>query len=142
MNTHPTPDLARLTLDAHHATVREQQAESEASRRALRAQLDALRTPPEKLGLEECPECGWWRDPVPDDARRSIDAFRTYLATARARCLCTTDRCSRCDELYLPDCPTPLYYSRTEERILRSGSFVVGIAHGARCRGRRESATG
>jgi hypothetical protein len=89
---------------------------------------------PQSLGLEQCPGCGWWRTPLPETARRSADAFRTWMTLARARCMCTTDRCRRCHEPMSVRVPTPVYYSEERSGLVRSGGIALGMAHGARCR--------
>jgi hypothetical protein len=130
--------VAELSLAAHHEEAREREAEREADRREQEARLEARRNDPRELGLEECPECGWWRDPIPDIAWRSVEAFRTYLRMAKVRCLCTSHRCSGCHELMHPEFPTPVYYDPARRRLVRSGGFAAGMSHFSRCEVRQE----
>lgn len=135
MNTRPDSTLAGLAFQAHDARERERTAEREFARRKSESVRLASQRSPEDLGLELCSDCGWYRDPVPDAARESVSAFRDYLAATRARCMCTTDRCGRCDEPW-SDVPTPWYYCTERRHLVRSGSFAVSMGHRARCRAR------
>jgi len=135
MTPDSTSDLETLALAAHRQKAEERLQARLAEDRRLEAELAARRKSPEKLGLEECSECGWWRSPLPDTARTSVGAFRTYLEMSRARCMCTTDRCLRCGEPMSSEVPTPSYYSTSRQVIVRSAGFVMGMAHAARCSG-------
>jgi hypothetical protein len=126
-------NLRDRALAAHREEAREHRRAREERERERAVEAAARRRPPESLGLEECPDCGWWRDPVPETARTSPPAFRTYLAMARARCMCTTSRCFQCHEPVLEDRPVPSYYSPASETIRWAGGFVVAMAHRARC---------
>lgn len=127
--------LAELSLAAHHEEAREW----DASLRVDEAQLEARGKAPRELGLEECPDCGWWRDPIPGSARSTLEAFRTYLRVARARCLCTASRCFWCHEPLNPDVPTPEYYDPARRGIVHSGGLTGGLSHATRCEARRGS---
>lgn len=90
---------------------------------------------PEELGLELCPECGLWRDPIPETALESPAAFATYQEMARARCLCTSNRCSRCGEVPQPGPPIPRWYDPEPGRIVSGGGVMRGWGHAMRCGG-------
>lgn len=132
----PSPSLAELALDAHRKRVEEAAREQAAADRARRAQAVARQRSPEDLGLERCPDCGWWRDPVPELAWTSASAFRAWQRSARAPCMCTTQRCLQCHEPIHLDRPTPAYYSPERKQIVRSGGFPMAMLHGKRCRAR------
>ena len=130
----PRPILVQQTLAAQ----RHQRAEQEQSRiRAAEQARARAGTPasPQALGLECCPDCGFWRDPIPPVAQSSAAAFAGYLETARARCLCTSVRCSLCGETALP-VPAPTRYDPEEGAIVRVGSWFAGWAHSTGCAGR------
>ncbi len=129
----PHGTLADWSAAAHRVeAVRRREARAAAA--AGRNRVDeAGRILPEDLGLERCPECHWWRDPVPAAAFAGVEAFRTYRTLARARCMCTTERCDRCGEPLLPDRPVPRYYAPERQQLHDSGGWWVAMAHEIRC---------
>lgn len=127
-------ELESMVRRAHQTRVEDElRARAEASDERERM-IAARRRSPIQLGLEECTECGWWRSPIPETALRSTDAFRTWQKMASARCMCTADRCVRCNEPMSLRVPTPFYYSDETGGIVRSGGMVLGMEHSSRCR--------
>lgn len=134
MSTKHENSLADLGLAGHrHRLALEAEARERAQQEA-RAQVPAP-VPPGELGLECCPECGLWRDPIPETARESPAAFATYQQMARARCSCTSDRCPRCGEVPDPRVPIPRWYDPQRGAIVAGGGFMRAWAHATRCRG-------
>jgi hypothetical protein len=131
----PGPSLEEWSRTAHWTEARLRQEARDAEDDARIRSFEAGKSAPQDLGLEPCPHCGWWRDPVPQPALTSEEAFRTYLAMARARCMCTTARCHRCHEPLLADRPVPWYFAPAWGRLQWSGGWVAGLAHEVRCRG-------
>lgn len=122
-----------LTEAAHRSRTREREAGAARERLRREVEREARRRDPESLGLEACPTCGTWRDPVPREARKSVDAFRTYLAMAQARCQCTSDRCDRCHRPFHPQIPAPSYYDSVRRQIVRSGGLALALGHAGSC---------
>lgn len=130
METHDSPNrLDRLTRAVHAQQAAERQVE-----RARRAsELEARRRSPGELGLVQCPDCGWWREALPDEALLSPQALRNWLARARAFCMCTASRCGQCGERMLDHCPTPRYFSESRGVIVNCSGLTTGLAHAQRC---------
>lgn len=128
-------NLRARTMAAHQEEAQERRKARQEQERRVALEAASRRRAPEALGLEQCPDCGWWRDPVPVATLATPSAFRSYLAMARARCMCTTRRCFRCNGPILEDRPVPSYYSPVSETILWSGGFAVAMSHEARCGG-------
>jgi hypothetical protein len=133
MNDRPGP-LAELALAAHEIESEAGRLRLDAEREAAQANRRARERDPVELGLEECPDCGWWRDPVPEPALRSHATFQAWLRSSKVRCLCTTDRCFDCGEPMFPDRPAPTYYSPERRGLVRSGGFPAAMRHRFYCR--------
>ncbi len=130
-----TPPFSTLTELAEAAFEAERE-DDRREREALARELSRPGPGADELGLERCPDCGWWRDPVPEPSRRSVEAFRHWQRRAQAHCMCTSLRCLRCGETLHPDRPAPRYFSPERRAIIHSGGFAGSLAHAQRCTGR------